>query len=70
MPLRAAVEYDNAAAVKWLCCRGANVNNRDTVWSTKADGITSGTFIASSCRVPCMTPLNFVQSAACAKILL
>ena len=63
-PLRVAVEYDNAAAVKWLCCHGANVNNRDAVWSTKADDITSGTFIASSCRVPFITPLHFVQSAA------
>ena len=69
-PLRVAVEYDNAAAVKWLCCHGANVNNRGAVWSTKADDITSDMFIASSCRVPCMTPLHFVQSAACAKILL
>ena len=69
-PLRVAVEYDNAAVVKWLCCHGANVNNKDAVRSTKVDGITSATFIASSCRVPCMTPLHFVQSPACAKILL
>lgn len=69
-PLRVAVEYDNVSVVKWLCCHGANVNNRDAVWSTKTDDITSGMFIASSCRVPCMTPLHFVQSAVCAKILL
>lgn len=69
-PLRVAVEYDNVSVVKWLCCHGANVNNRDAVWSTKTEDITSGMFIASSCRVPCMTPLHFVQSAVCAKILL
>ena len=69
-PLRVAVECDNAAEVKWLCCNGANVNNREIVWSTKADDITSSTFFASSCRVPCMTLLYFAQSAACAKILL
>ncbi|KAJ7384473.1 hypothetical protein OS493_021102 [Desmophyllum pertusum] len=69
-PLRVAVEYDNTAAVKWLCCHGANVNNREAVWSTKSDDITSGTFITSSCRVPCMTPLHFAQSAPCVEILL
>lgn len=69
-PLRVAVEYDNTAVVKWLCCHGANVNNREAVWSTKSDDITSGTFIATSCRVPCMTPIHFAQSAPCAEILI
>ncbi|XP_078381493.1 ankyrin repeat domain-containing protein 61-like [Oculina patagonica] len=69
-PLRVAVEYDNAAVVKWLCCHRASVNNREAVWSTKSDDITSGTFITTSCRVPCMTPLHFAQSAACTEILL
>ena len=64
------MEYDNIAVVKWLCCHGANVNNREAVWSTKSDEITSGSFISSTCSVPCMTPLHFAQSAACVKILL
>ena len=64
------MEYDKVAAVKWLCCHGANVNNREAVWSTKSDDITSGTFISSSCPVPCMTPLHFAQSAECVEILL
>ena len=69
-PLRIAVEYDNIEAVKWLCCNGAKVNYREAVWSTKADDVTSGAFISSSCRVPCMTALHFAQSAACVEILL
>ena len=58
------------AVVEWLCFHGANVNNREAVWSTKSDEITSGSFISSTCSVPCMTPLHFAQSAACVKILL
>ena len=64
------MEYDNIAVVKWLCCHGANVNNREAVWSTKSDEITSSSSISSTCSVPCMTPLHFAQSAACVKILL
>ena len=40
------------------------------MWSTKTDDITCGTFISSSCQVPCMTALHFAQSAACVEILL
>ena len=61
---------DNAGIVEWLCCHGANVNNRNALWSTKADDITSDTAIASSCQVPFMASLESVQSRACAKILL
>lgn len=69
-PLRVAVEYDKVDAVKWLCYQGANVNYREAVWSTKADDITSGMFVSSSCQVPCMTPLHFAQSPECVEILL
>ena len=64
------MEYDNAGIVEWLCSQGANVNNRDALWSIKTDDITSSAVIATSCRVTCMASLHFVQSAACAKIQL
>ena len=64
------MEYDNIAVVKWLCCHGANVNNREAEWSTKSDEITSSSSISSTCSVPCMTPLHFAQSAQCVKVLL
>ena len=40
------------------------------MWSTKADDITSGMFVSSSCQVPCMTALHFAQSPECVEILL
>ena len=68
--MRVAVEYDKIKVVKWLCSNGANVNYREAVWSTKVDDVTSGMFISSSCRVPCLTALHFAQSVACVEILL
>ena len=34
---------DNAGIVERLCCHGANVHNRDALWITKVDDITSDT---------------------------
>lgn len=34
--------------------------NKDALWSTEADDITTVTFIASLCRVPCIAPLQVV----------
>ena len=69
-PLRAAVENDNLDTVSWLCARGANVNQLESIWSCKSDEILSGTCFSNYCPVACYTPLHFARSTTCAEILL
>lgn len=69
-PLRAAVENDKAGIVLWLCSRGANVNQLESIWSCKPDDLLSGTCFSNICPVACYTPLHFVHSAECARILI